>query len=307
MAENSSAQERTEEPTGKRIRDSRNKGQIARSRELNTTVMLLASAFAYLILGDSVAEDIRNLIAYDLTLDRADMFDKGNVLFALKVNVIAALEALAPIFALMLVAVFIGPLSMGGWVFSVKALSPKFSKLNPAAGFKRMFGIQGLVELLKALAKFVLIGGTAIWMLNSLSERYLNLGMLPLGHGVEEGMELLGYVFLVLSTTLIVVSGIDVPFQRWRHMSKLKMTKQEIKEENKETQGNPELKQRIRNVQYELSNRRMMHEVPTADVIITNPTHFSVALRYDQDTGGGTDSGGQGCGRDCSENQGNRT
>ncbi|CAG0878809.1 unnamed protein product [Cyprideis torosa] len=185
-----------------------------------------------------------------------------------------------------MVAVFIGPLLMGGWAFSGKALAPKFSKLNPAKGFKRMFGLQGLVELIKALLKFVLIGGTAYLLLSSLADEYLMIGQMPLAAGIEEGMYLLALVFVTLSCTLIIVVGIDAPYQKWNHQRKLKMTKQEVKDENKESNGNPELKQRIRRVQTEMSNRRMMQEVPTADVVIVNPTHFSVALRYESGTGG---------------------
>ena len=285
MAENDTAQERTEQPTEKRLREARSKGQIPRSRELNTVVMLLASTVAIFVLGESISENMLELVAFDLQLDRNQAFSKAAVLAALQNNVLAALKLLAPFFVLMLFAVFVGPLIMGGWLFSAKALSPKFSKLNPASGFKRMFGLQGLVELCKALAKFFLIGITAYILLGVLSDRFLTLGNTPLRPGLESGMDLLALVFLVLSLSLALVAGVDVPYQKWNHKRKLRMTRQEIKEENKETSGNPELKSRIRSVQMEIAGRRMLIAVPDADVVIVNPTHFSVALRYDQAQG----------------------
>lgn len=285
MAESSSGQDKTEDPTEKRLSDSRKKGDIARSRELNTVVMLLASIAGLYTFGEGISLQMRELVAMDFTLDRQQAFDKGLIIEALKINTLTAVKILAPFFLVMMVAVFIGPLMMGGWSFSAKALAPKISKLNPTKGFKRMFGVQGLVELIKALLKFVLIGGSAVLLIGGLSDQYLMIGQMPLASGIEKGMNLLALVFVTLSFTLIVVVGIDAPYQKWNHMRKLKMTKQEIKEENKESNGNPELKQRIRSVQMEMSNRRMMQEVPTADVIVVNPTHFSVALRYDSSVG----------------------
>ncbi|MCB1754147.1 MAG: flagellar type III secretion system protein FlhB [Gammaproteobacteria bacterium] len=281
MAEQNTGQERTEQPTEKRLRDARAKGQIPRSRELNTVVMLLASVAGLMIFGESMSHSMRELVSLDLSLDRNQVFDKSAIIMALQTNVIASLKMLMPFFVLMMIAVFAGPLMMGGWSFSAKSMAPKFSKLNPASGFKRMFGIQGLIELLKALLKFSLIGVSAVILLQSLSERYLTLGQTPLLSGVASGMDLLGQVYLILSLTLLLVAGVDIPYQKWNHMRKLKMTRQEIKEENKESNGNPELKSRIRSMQFQMSNRRMMQEVPTADVVIVNPTHFSVALRYE--------------------------
>lgn len=285
MAENDTGQDRTEEPSEKKLRDARAKGQIPRSRELNTVIMLLASTAGLMAFGENIAGDLRSLIAYDLYLDRDQAFDKSAVVEALQINAMSALKLLTPFFIVTLIAVFIGPLMMGGLSFSAKAMSPKFSKLNPLSGFKRMFGLQGLVELLKALAKFLLIGISAYVLIGSLSERYLTLGQAPLASGLASGMELLATVLLVLSLSLALVAGIDVPYQKWSHTRKLRMTKQEVKEENKESQGNPELKAKIRSTQMEVANRKMLTEVPDADVVIVNPTHFSVALKYDQESG----------------------
>ncbi len=282
MAEQDSAQDRTEQPTEKRLREAKEKGQIPRSREFNTVVMLLASVIGLMSFGEIMSDELRVLLTMDLSLERSQVFDKSAIVEALRLNTFGALKLLTPFFAVMLLAVFIGPMFMGGLSFSSKALTPNFNKLNPLSGFKRMFGLQGLVELLKALAKFLLIAASAAILLQILTERYLSLGQASLLRGLESGMDLLGIVFLVLSSTLLLVAVVDVPYQKWNHIRKLRMTRQQIKEEAKETNGNPELKSRIRSLQMDMANRRMMLAVPNADVVIVNPTHFSVALRYEQ-------------------------
>lgn len=281
MAENS-GQERTEQPTQKRLQDSRDKGQVPRSRELNTMIMMLASALGMLALGGVMGESLTQLLTYDLHLDRQQLFHKGAILAALQINVLGGLKVLAPFLGLMMLAAFMGPLLMGGWSFSGKAMAPKLSKLNPLKGLKRVFGIQGLVELFKALGKFLVLGTAAAILLGMLSDRYVVLGQLPPIEGIRQGLELIALVFLVLAVSLGLIAAVDVPFQQWDHIRKLKMTRQEIKEETKETEGNPEVRGRIRRVQQEMAQRRMLQDVPKADVIIVNPTHFSVALRYDE-------------------------
>ncbi|HID81274.1 MAG TPA: flagellar biosynthesis protein FlhB [Chromatiales bacterium] len=282
MAEQNSGQERTEQPTEKRLKDSREKGQVPRSRELNTMVVMLASAMGLFVFGGSMGEKLMRLISMDLHLDRRQLFDKGAITEALATNVLGALAMLAPFLVLMMVAAFVGPLMMSGWSFSAKALTPKLDKLNPLKGMKRVFGVQGLVELLKALAKFLLLGSAALLLLHMLSERYITLGQAPLLQGIQSGMQLILLVFLVLALTLGLVAAIDVPYQKWTHMKKLRMTVQEVKQESKETEGNPEVRGKVRSLQQQMAQRRMLQEVPDADVIIVNPTHFSVALRYDE-------------------------
>lgn len=281
MAENT-GQERTEQPTQKRLKESRDKGQVPRSRELNTMIMMVASALGMLALGGLMGENLTQLLTYDLHLDRQQMFHKGAIMEAFQVNVMGALKVLAPFLALMMLAAFMGPLLMGGWSFSGKAMAPKLSKLNPLKGLKRVFGIQGLVELLKALGKFLVLGTSAAILLGTLTERYTVLGQLPPMEGIQQGLQLIALVFLVLAVSLGLIAALDVPFQQWDHIRKLKMTRQEVKEETKETEGNPEVRGRIRRVQQELAQRRMLQDVPKADVVIVNPTHFSVALRYDE-------------------------
>ncbi|MDO6460389.1 flagellar biosynthesis protein FlhB [Granulosicoccaceae sp. 1_MG-2023] len=285
MAENDSGQDKTEDPSEKRLRDAREKGQIPRSRELNTVVMLFASVAGFAAFGGVMSHDISAIISQNLTLDRRQVFDKSAVTEALAVNTMAVLEMLAPFFLLMFIAVFIGPLVMGGLSFSMKALAPKMSKLNPGAGFKRMFGLQGLVELIKALFKFSLIGGVAVLLLSSMTERFVRLGQGDLESALAEGMWLMTLVFVVLCSSLLLIVIFDVPYQKWTHTKKLRMTRQEVKEEHKEANGNPQLKSRIRQVQMQMANRRMLSSVPDADVVIVNPTHYSVALAYGPDGG----------------------
>ncbi len=286
MAEQDTSQERSEEPSEKRLRESRDKGEVARSRELNTVVMLLVATVAMAVLGGSVATDILTLMRADFNIDRATLLNDTTPLRHLSHNLMAALDALAPIFVLMVVGSIVGPLLMGGSGFTLKGLEPKFSKLNPLSGFKRMFGLNALIELVKAMAKFLLLGLVAWWLFHTLAERYLQLGQKPVESAIISGTWLMVLVFGTLSVALIVVVLIDVPYQKWDHKRKQRMTKQEVKEESKETNGNPEVRGKIRRLQQEAANREMLVSVKTSDVIIVNPTHYSVALKYNQSSSG---------------------
>jgi flagellar biosynthetic protein FlhB len=191
-----------------------------------------------------------------------------------------ALLALSPFMAIMLVSVFAGPLLMGGWSFSLETISFKLEKLDPIKGLARIFSLKGLVELVKALAKFVLLLGAAILVFFSIDQQLLSLAsMTPKAAGLE-AVTILVQVLLILSATTILIVALDVPFELWNHSKQLRMTKQEIKDEMKETDGNPQVKQRIRTLQRQLAESRMMDDVRTADVVITNPTHYAVALQY---------------------------
>jgi flagellar biosynthetic protein FlhB len=182
--------------------------------------------------------------------------------------------------AIMLVSVFAGPLLMGGWSFSLETISFKLEKLDPIKGLARIFSLKGLVELVKALAKFVLLLGAAILVFFSIDQQLLSLAsMTPKAAGLE-AVTILVQVLLILSATTILIVALDVPFELWNHSKQLRMTKQEIKDEMKETDGNPQVKQRIRTLQRQLAESRMMDDVRTADVVITNPTHYAVALQY---------------------------
>jgi len=276
------SQEKSEQPTAKRKQKARDKGQVASSKELNTTVMLLAAAGSLLILGAGIIERLRTILHDSFILERAVVFDPGRLYALLQLRMTEALLTLVPLFAILLVAAVIGPLSLGAGPVAQQKLVPKFSNLNPISGLKRIFSTRGLMELGKALAKFMLVAPIAFVLLWQLSGSLLGLGYQPLEQGLRQAGYILAWAFLLLSAMLILIALVDVPFQIWKHQKDLRMTKQEVKDENKDTEGKPEVKRKIRQVQYEMSQHRMMAKVPQADVVVTNPTHFAVALQYDQ-------------------------
>lgn len=285
MSEDSD-QEKTEEPTSKRLEDARKKGQIARSREFNTFVMLMTSAVLLLILGRQMANGLLDMMRSQFQLSRATIFDPASPITHLKQAMMDGITLIAPFVAVMVVAAIIAPLSLGGWVFSWEAIAPKFAKLNPAKGIARMFAAHGLIELVKALLKVLLVSGIAILLGKHYLNDLLKLGDEPLGQAINHALEIIGMSFLILCASLMSVVVFDVPYQLWDYTKKLKMTLQEIKDEAKESEGSPEVKARQRRAQMSMAQNRMMSEVPNADVIITNPSHYAVALKYDMNSGG---------------------
>ena len=282
MAAENSAQERTEQPTPKRLRESREKGQVARSREFNTMALLMASAGGLLLMGDSMMHDLRQQMIQGLSFRFSREMNAMEVVSALTGSLVDSLLVVAPLFVLLMVVAFLTPLGVGGWSFSAKGFSFKPDKLNPIKGLGRIFAWRGLMELMKVLAKFVLVAAVSGLILWSLLDELTSLHGEPLQQAMIHLAQLCGWTFLACSSVLVVVAAIDVPFQLWQHKKQLRMTKQEVKDEAKETDGRPEVKMRIRSIQQEMSRRRMMEKVPDADVVITNPTHYAVALKYDQ-------------------------
>lgn len=277
-----SGQERTEQPTPKRLNDARKKGQIARSRELNTTAILLAGGGGMIFMGDSIMSGLQGIMVSGLSLERDVLFNPDSLLALFRGSVSDALLILLPLFALLVVVALLVPMALGGFSFSVEALAFKAEKLDPIKGLGKIFAWRGVVELLKALAKFVIVAAVVVTYLNINTDKLLHLGELSIDVALVETAYLIFWGFLFTSCALIVVTLVDVPFQIWDHNKQLMMTLQEVKDEYKETDGRPEVKQHIRKVQMEMAERRMMQEVPNADVVITNPTHYAVALKYDQ-------------------------
>ncbi len=284
MAEND-GQERTEEATPKRAQEAREKGQVPRSRELNTTAALLAAATAFVTMGDNMVRSLAAQVHDGLVLTREQAFDTSQLANRFVDAAVGALWALLPFFLLMVIVAIASSTILGGLSFSAEALSFKWEKLDPIKGIGRVFSWRGLVEMVKGLAKFLLVALTALLLLRVLGDQFLGLGAEPLDQGLAHAGDLLTWSFLALSATLLLVVLIDVPFQLWDHHRQLRMTKQEVREEHKQTEGSPEVKGRIRRMQMEMAQRRMMAEVPKADVVVTNPTHYAVALRYDQEKG----------------------
>lgn len=283
MAEDT-GQDKTEEPTGKRLEDARKKGQVARSRELNTFVMLITSSVLLLFMGGYIGQGLIEIMQTQFQLSREVIFAPESTVTFFKQALIDGLLLIAPFLAVLTIAALIGPLALSGWVFSWEALAPKLEKLDPIKGMARLFALHGLIELFKALIKFLLVFGVAVVLYRTFLNEFVGLSAEPLTQAIKHALFVIGLCFLVLSASMILIVMVDVPFQLWDHHKKLKMTRQEVRDEMKETQGNPEIKGRQRRVQMEMSQRRMMEEVPKADVIVTNPTHFAVALKYDQNS-----------------------
>jgi len=286
MAENDNGQERSEEATGKRKQEAREKGQIARSKELTTVIMLLVGCAGFLFLGKGMVTDLEVILRDNLSLQRDAVFDTAAMMRMFADSATAGLELMIPLLLLLVVVAIFAPMALGGWSFSGKPLQPDLKKLDPIKGMGRIFSAKSLAELLKAVAKLGLVGSVGYLLLINKLDLFLGLGYEEVHEGIAHlGSELIGMVFF-LSAALIVVAMLDVPFQLWDHARKQRMTKQEVKDEHKETEGSPELRSKIRQTQQEIAQRRMMEEVPKADVVITNPTHYAVALKYDQEKAG---------------------
>ncbi len=284
MAENTA--DKTQEPTPKRLRDARKKGQLARSRELATLAIVAGAVLVISVVGPRLGRGAMAFLDRGLRLEREQMTSLAAVQENLGSSLISGFAWAMPFLLAGLLAAFVGPLLFGGWNYSPKALVPDFKRLNPVTGLGRIFSANALMELLKALAKFVLLGGLAVAVLWAYNDRVLGLGAQAVRSGVVEGLGLCFATVASLCLGLAVIAAIDVPFQFHAHRKKMKMSIREVKDEMKETEGRPEVKQHIRRMQQEAARRRMAQDMPTAHVVINNPEHFSVALRYDPDSGG---------------------
>ena len=285
MAENDD-QERTEQPSEKRLREAREKGDVPRSRDLSGALVTLAGVAALLSGSERAMSHARTIYHLGLDYSRAALFSDALPARVLGMAVREALMLFTPVAVATLLATFAGPVLLGGVHFSGQALQPKFERLNPAAGLGRIFAMRGLVELGKALLKLLFIGGALALLLKHSVDELQALGRADVTLGVVRAMSLLGRSALLFGALLALIGGADALYQKFDHAKRLRMTRQELKDEAKETEGNPELKGRIRQVQFEMSRRRMMQELPKADVIVTNPTHFAVALKYDESGNG---------------------
>lgn len=281
MAENESSQEKTEEPTPKKLREAKQKGQIPRSKELNSMSVMVTGAAGLLLLGSFMLGSLSEMMRKGFSMSRAEIFDPASIFIRFGNSLWEALSGIFPFLVLMTLVAIFTPLMLGGWAFSLEQIAFKPDRLNPLSGLKRIFSARGLMELIKAVAKFLVVSVMAIAFMWSQIDEFLTLGNEPFLQGLTHAAWLLGYSFLVMSLSLVLIAAIDVPFQIWDHTKKLKMTLQEVRDEMKETEGRPEVKSKVRALQQEMAQRRMMEDVPKADVIITNPTHYAVALRYD--------------------------
>ena len=285
MAEDSSA-EKTEQPTARKLEKAREDGQVPRSKELSMAIIMVVSSAYFLMAGGDMIADIKLLLVDSLTLERELIMDTKLMPVVWFERFVEGLLAIMPLLLLTLALALITPALIGGWLFSTKAFMPKPSKLNPMSGLKRMFGTQAAMELVKALVKFLLVAGVGYLVVSSQLDQIIALGSMPLGPAMEQGAFILVLAFLFISLSLLVIAAIDVPYQIHSHTEKLKMSLQDIKDEMKEMEGRPEVKAQVRQRQREMAQGRMMEEVGNADVVITNPQHFAVAMVYDQEGSG---------------------
>ena len=285
MAEDT-AQQKTEQPTQKRLQEARQKGQVPRSKELNTLLSLVAAAVGLIFLGAGLLHELGHLMKTALGFNPQTLNSVDTMYAAVAHSIQLGVAALLPIFALFVASAFIGPAVMGGLNFSTESLSPKFDKLDPLKGVQRMFGLSSLVELVKAICKFLLVGAAAVTIIYYSLTDLIALGLQSFVSAAAHVGELLMWSFIGFSAVLILVALIDVPYQLWQYKDQLMMTRQEVKDELKDSEGRPEVKGQLKRLQRQMADQRMMDAVPKADVIITNPTHYAVALSYNQDSWG---------------------
>jgi flagellar biosynthetic protein FlhB len=273
--------ERTEEPSQKRLQDARERGQVPRSRELSSFATMIGGSAALVAIGGSLAAQLSQMMRRALNIDPQSLRDPDGMLSALSGACLSALTVLLPIFGVLIALVLLASLLLGGWNFSPKAMAPDFTRLSPLAGLKRLFGLRGASELGKALLKCAVVGGVCAAIVSRTFRDVLALAHMSPRAAIGRGVELVSWAFVWLCGSLALVAIVDVPLQLYQFKLSLRMTRQELRDEAKESDGRPETKQRIRQMQQTIARRRMMHKVPTADVVIVNPTHFAVALKYD--------------------------
>lgn len=282
--EGDSSQEKTEEASARKIEKAREDGQVPRSRDLSTTVVLMLAISGIWMTGDFIGRKIIGLTVQSFTLTRAEIFDVNTMIAYLAEAIFQGLFSIAPLMGILVIASIAGPIALGGWNFSNKAIEPKLSRMDPMAGLKRMFSIKSLVELAKSIAKVLVIMTATFMLLRYYSQPIFRINDEDVKSAIIHSLDISLIATLLLAMVTIAIAAIDVPIQIFEYNKKLKMSRQDQKDEMKETDGKPEVKGRIRQLQREMAQRRMMGNVPEADVIITNPTHYAIALRYDPDS-----------------------
>jgi len=280
-AESERGGERTEEPSQRRLQEARERGQVPRSRELTNFATMIGGSAALIAMGAAFAGRLSSMMRAGLAIDPRRLENPQFMMSSLGEAALTALLAALPIFAALIGLVLLAAVVLGGWNFSPAALAPDFSRMSPIAGLTRLFGLRGATELGKALLKFLVVGGVCAAIVSWLFADVLALGRMAPHAAIGRGAGLLSWAFVWLCASLALIAMVDVPLQLYQFKRSLRMTRQELRDEAKESDGRPETKQRIRHMQQQLARRRMMHKVPTADVVIVNPTHFAVALKYE--------------------------
>lgn len=272
--------ERTEPASPRRLEKAREEGQVPRSQELTTFTLLIAASGSLWVIGSIIIQKLSAVLESGLRIEQEIAFNPALLLPRLFQLALDGLLAIAPLLGWLVIIALLAPMLLSGWLFSSKALFPDFKRLNPVNGFKRIFSSRGLIELVKAIAKAVIIGGVAAGIIWSHKQDVLDLIGMPLDISLISMGRLIGWTFMLIVGAMLLIVLIDVPFQIWNHARQLRMSREDLRKEAKEDEGDPQVKARIRSVQREMARRRMMAEVPKADVVVTNPTHYAVALKY---------------------------
>jgi flagellar biosynthetic protein FlhB len=284
MAEESDL-EKTEAASPRRLEKAREEGQVARSRELNTFLLLMAGVAVLWFTGGYMFKTLSGVVRSGMWFDLRVARDT-NVMVAEAANsAMQALVMLAPLFVTLTIVAVLASVLLGGLVFSGKALEPKFERMNPIQGVARMFSAQTLVELIKTLAKAAVVGLVAVLVIAHYMEPMIGLMHATPEAGLVSGITLVALCCSLIVGALFIIVLIDAPWQIFSHLKKLRMSKEDVKQEHKESEGDPHVKGRIRQQQRAMARRRMMAEVPKADVVVTNPTHYAVALSYKDGSG----------------------
>lgn len=281
MAEESDL-EKTEPASSKRLEQAREEGDVPRSRELSTCAILFAAGGAFWAMGGSMVGQLQQNLIVGLRFERDVAFDFNLMISQIATHLLSVIIAFAPIAGVLMIVAMGSPALIGGWLFSAKALQPNFARLNPIAGLGNMISVRALVELLKAVVKTILVGTVAWMIISHQKEAIFGLALEEMSNSIPHVGRILLMSFISIVGALVAIAAVDAPYQMWQYANKLKMTRQEVIQESKEANGNPQIKAKIRQQQREMARRRMMAEIPTADVVVTNPTHFAVALKYNE-------------------------
>ena len=280
MSENSSA-EKTEDPTERKLRNAREEGQVARSVELPAAAVTIGAILTLFFMGGYWIKQMAEIFASGFKFDRKTLDNPDLMVTAFAHQIGEAFLLIVPVLLVTAIMAILSSGATGGYLFSLKSTLPKFSKLSLLSGFKRMFGANAAVELLKAILKFSLVT-IVLWALVSRQmDPMMQLGQMAIEPALAAAGWMIAESALWLSLSLLVIALIDAPYQKYSFIKRMRMTKQEVKDEMKDMEGQPEVKQQIRRRQREMANNRMIQKVQDADVVITNPEHFAVALSYD--------------------------
>lgn len=282
MAEESDL-ERTEPASAKRLEQARSEGRVPQSRELTAFLVLAAATGGFWVLGSWLTQQAGSILRQGLSFERSVAFDQNAPAMVFASLSWQGLLLVSPVFLLTILAAVATPFALGGWTFAPQALSPNFSRMDPLKGVQRMFSWHSLGELIKAILKSFLIGGVVFWIIRHEQDQLFALIMQSVEPALASFGHMIVFAMMGLVAGLALIAAIDVPFQLWRYYAGLRMTKEEVRQEMKELEGDPYLKARIRSQQREMARRRMMSEVPKADVVVTNPTHYAIALKYDRE------------------------